>query len=500
MNILLIHPKLGKRDSPRFPLGLGYIAAVLCEAGHKVEAVDLNAQSELENGLSERIRNGKFDMVGLSAMITQFKEVKRLSSLIKNVTKTKIVLGGGLGSSVPELILQETDVDILVVGEGERTIVELVDRIEHQQSIADVDGIAYRDNGNYVKTPPRSYIEDLSSIPFPAWDLFPIEQYFQDVRANFPKRRMSVITGRGCPYRCSFCFHGIFGYKYRSRSSENLFKEIELLSKKYSIRGINFEDDTFILDRRRVDKICDLFARKNPKISWTCNGRANLIDKDLLKKMKLTGCVEIAYGIESGSQRVLNNIDKGIEVSKSREAIKLTWEAGIVPHGFMMLGIPGETYQTIQESINFCKEIGILAEFTIATPIPGTRLYQTAVEKGKIVSLKKLLEDWGNWFEEIPVNLTDIDSSELQRLKKQAEKEVYYSYIMKRKKHMVKMLLKEFKTKGVRAFVIRLFRGMRLIYRVSRGHGLSGVRKNTDSSSTTNNFAKILVNGYRKNP
>ncbi len=475
MNILLIHPKLGKTYNPRFPLGLGYIAAVLREAGHKVKVIDLNAQSELEGKFDQSIRNGKFNMIGLTAMITQFKEIKRLSCLIKNATKTKIVLGGGLGSSVPELIFQETDVDIIVVGEGERTVVELVEQLENQQPIRDVDGIAYCDKGEIFKTSPRSYIEDISSIPFPAWDLFPMKRYFQESNVNFPQRKMSVITSRGCPYQCSFCFHGIFGHKYRFRSAENLFEEIKLLSEKYEVEGIVFEDDTFVLNRKRINRICNFFDQYNPKVLWTCNARVDLVDKDLLIKMKSAGCKSIAYGIESGSQKILNTIDKGIEVSKSREVIKLTWEAGIVPHGFMMLGISGETRQTIKESINFCKETGIQAEFTIATPIPGTKLYQEAQNKGKIRSLKELLESWGNWLEEVPVNLTDIDVRELQRLKKRAEKEVYYSYIMKRKKHVIRMLLQEFRTKGVRAFVFRVFRGLRLMYRVSIGHGLSGI-------------------------
>lgn len=477
MNILLIHPKVGKTYYPRFPLGLGYIAAVLREARHKVKVIDLNAQDETEEKLKERIKTGEFDIVGLTAMITQFKEIKRISFLLKDISNVKIILGGGLGTVVPEMMLKETGVDIVIVGEGEKTVVEVAQRIENQQSIEDLNGIVYRENGNIIKTPSQKLIEGISSLPFPAWDLFPMEKYFQKAEVAFPRRSISIITSRGCPYRCSFCFHGIFGHRYRSRSPENVVEEIELLVKRYGVRGVKFEDDTFILDRQRICKICDLLIEKNIRLMWTCNGRVNLIDKDLLDKMKSAGCVAILYGIESGNQKILNNIDKGIEVSKAREVIRLTWETGIVPHGFMMLGMCGETRQTIQESINFCKEVRIPAEFTIATPAPGTRLYQEAIDRGKIDSLEKLVKGWDHWFEKVLVNLTDIPDNELIRLKKQAEKEVFGSYLKNRKKHLIGMLLKEIKINGVGALIIRLFRGLRLIFRVSSGRGLSGVRK-----------------------
>ena len=314
MNILLIHPKfLNETHSPRFPLGLGYIAAVLRDTGHTVTVIDLNAEDKSEGKLRKRIKTGQFDIVGLTAIITQFKQVKYLSSLIKDVSKAKIILGGGLANAVPELLLKETRVDIIVSGEGEKTVVELARRIETRQSIKDLNGVAYLHNGNIIKAPPQKFIEDISSLPFPAWDLFPMERYFRRAELGFPKRRMSVISSRGCPYCCSFCFHGVFGHRYRSRTPENMVAEIELLSKRYGVRGISFEDDTLILNWRRIYEICDLFLRKNLRLMWTCNGRTNLINKDLLDKMRRAGCVTIAYGIESGSQVLLDRINKQVK-------------------------------------------------------------------------------------------------------------------------------------------------------------------------------------------
>ncbi len=477
MNILLINPLLTSVQSePRFPLGLGYIASVLRDDGHDIKVIDANALKLSEDEIEKIINTFTFDVVGITGLITQFKQVQRYASIIKKTSNATVILGGGLASAAPEVVLSKTNVDIVVIGEGEKTASELFQAIKNGISLENMKGICFKKDGKLFRTEEQKGIEDVTSLPFPAWDLFPMDRYFTSVMC-MPNRRISIITSRGCPYHCTFCFHGIFGHRFRARTAENVAEEIELLSKRYGVRGINFEDDTFILDRQRVYEICDLLIKKNLKLIWTCNSRIDFIDNDLLNKMKSAGCVHIAYGIESGSQKILNNIGKGIEVTKARKIVKLTWETGIVPHGFMMLGIPGETRQTIRESINFCKEAGISAEFSIATPIPGTRLYQEAVNRGRIDSLEELVKNWGGWFEEVLVDLTNISKTELKNLKKRAEKEVFICFVRNRKKHLIRMLIREIKINGVEALMIRLLRGLRLIFRVSSGRGLSGIRK-----------------------
>lgn len=477
MNILLIHPKLSETSSPRFPLGLGYIAAVLRNAGHSLAVIDLNAQKESDSELEKRIRAGKFDMIALRAMITQFKQTKILASLINSVSKAKIVLGGGLGSAVPEFVLKETDVDIIVVGEGEKTAVEVAERIENQKSLAGQNGIVYRDNGNIIKTSPQSYIEDISSIPFPAWDLFPMGRYFQRAEMGFPKRKISIITSRGCPYHCSFCFHGIFGYNYRFRSAENIIEEIKILKMDYGVQGICFEDDTFFLVKNRILKLCDMLRSHNVDIAWTCSGRVNLVDRELLMKMKASGCTHISYGIESGCQEMLNKIGKNITIEQAERAIKDTWDCGIIPHGFMMIGHSGETIASIQKSIEFCKKVGIVAEFSITTPIPGTKLFNEALEFNRIKSIKELIVRWEHWFEDVVVNMTDFTDSQLIEMKKKAEKEVFINFLYRKQRYYLKMLLLELRINGFISVINRMLRGIRLLVYVTRNRGLSGIRR-----------------------
>jgi radical SAM superfamily enzyme YgiQ (UPF0313 family) len=471
MNILLIHPKLSHTYSPRFPLGLGYIASALRDEGHSIEVIDLNAQEELENCLGDRIRKGDFNLVGLTAMITQLKEVERLSSLIKNVSDSKIVIGGGLASAVPEMLLKKTQVDIVVTGEGERTICELIGRIENGQSITDIRGIAYRLNEKILKTPPRPYIENISSLSMPSWDLFPIERYFNNNLMCMPKRRMSVITSRGCPYQCTFCFHGIFGHQYRPRTAKDVFREMELLYQKYKVRGFVIEDDTFILDKNRVYQLCDLIIKNKLRIYWSCNARVDLVDEDFIRKIKNAGCVAISYGIESGNQAQLDKIRKGINLDQAYKAIKLTKKAGILVQGFVMLNIPGETVKTINDSINFCKKAGLQAEFTILTPIPGSKIYEEALN-ANIVTDEKLVENWGSWLDEVLANFSTLSDEALIAMKRRAESEIFRSVYKKNINDIFLMFFLEFKINGFFSLFKRVKRGLRVAMRAHKGLGL----------------------------
>jgi radical SAM superfamily enzyme YgiQ (UPF0313 family) len=471
MNILLIHPKLNYVPFPRFPLGLGYIASALRDVGHSIEVIDLNAQSELENCLGERIRKSNFDLVGLTAMITQFKEVKRLCSLIKDASGSKIVMGGGLASAVSEMLLKETKTDIVVMGEGEKTIVELAEKIAHGQSIKNISGIAYREGDSIIKNPLSGYIDDISSLSFPAWDLFPIERYFDDSAMCIPRRRMSIITSRGCPYQCTFCFHGIFGHHYRARTAEDVFQEIELLYQRYKVRGFVIEDDTFILDKNIVYQLCDLIIKNKLKIYWSCNARVDLVDEEFVRKVKSAGCVAICYGIESGNQMQLDKIKKGITLDQAYKTIKLTKKAGLLTHGFVMLNTPGETVETINDSISFCKKAGLQAEFTILTPIPGSKIYEEAV-KANIITNEKLVENWGSWLDKVLVNFSTLSDEALIGMKRKAESEIFKSFYKRNINDIFLMFFLEFKINGFFSLMKRLKRGLRVAMRAHKGLGL----------------------------
>jgi anaerobic magnesium-protoporphyrin IX monomethyl ester cyclase len=477
MNILLINPPLYGVDSePRFPLGLGYIASVLRNDGHSIQIIDANAFKLTDDQIVKMASSNKFDAIGLTGLITQFKQVQRLASIIKKTNfKTPIVLGGGLASAAPEVILNKTGVDIVVVGEGERTASELFQVIENGGRLENVSGLVFKNDDTILNTGPRKPIGEVSSLPFPAWDLFPMERYFNKSVMCMPKRWISIITTRGCPYQCTFCFHGIFGHRYRARTAENVFKEIELLHQKYGVTGFVFEDDTFVLDKKRIYGLCHLITESKLKIYWMCNARIDLVDEELVKKMKKVGCVIISYGIESGNQTQLDKIKKGITVEQAYKVIDMTKKAGILTHGFIMIGTPGETIGTINDSINFCKRAGLQAEFTFLTPIPGSRIYQDAVDtKTMKVTKDDLVENWGSWLNEVLVNFTNLSNEKLIELKRIAEKEIIIEYCKKNIKYILRMIILEFKINGYFAVLNRLKRGMKVFVRAQKGLDLRG--------------------------
>ncbi len=216
--------------------------------------------------------------------------------------------------------------------------------------------------------------------------------------------------------------------------------------------------------------MCDLIIEKRLKIYWTCNARVDLVDEELINKLKRAGCVKIAYGVESGNQVQLDKINKGITVEQAYRVIDMTKRAGIFTHGFIMLGIPGETSDTIKDSIAFCKKAGLHAEFTILTPIPGSKIYQDAVEsKTMKVETDELIENWGSWLNEVLINFTNLADDRLIELKRVAEREVFYSYYKRNIKYIVRMFILEFKINGFFAVLNRLKRGLKLIVRAKKG-------------------------------
>ena len=435
MKFLLINPVTGNQRGPAyFPLGLAYIAQVLLDQGHEVEVLDINAHRWSDDEVIGRLMNTDFDVAGITAMVTEYSSVRWLSRRIKEIyPQRKVILGGGLPTAFPKLILEKTPADIAVVGEGEVTIRELADRLAHGGSLDEVRGIWYRKGTDLRQTPPRDLIEDLDTVSFPARDLFPMEIYMQNpvpyLRAfNRDVVSTNIVSSRGCPYRCTYCFHGLWGHRFRARSAEDVVAEIKHLHDVWGVNGIFFMDDTFVLDRDRALEICDRLIDDSLSITWTASGRVNLVDPYLLERMRVAGCRVILYGIESGSQKILNEMRKGVKVDQARQAVLDTWAAGILPIGYLMIGMPSETRQTVEETVRFCNETGLISSFSYATPFPGTELHARAVAEGKIDpdDVDHLLEGWGEWNDEILVNLSQFSDEELASIRRRAERRIFW--------------------------------------------------------------------------
>jgi len=430
MKVTLINPPVREEKYPdQFPMGLGCIASVLLKAGHDVNIIDVNAQRFSKEEVQKKIESLDCDIVGIGSMITAYSYVKWLVSEIKKVKpEIKIVVGGGVCSAIPEQFMKWTETDIIVVGEGEETVVDLLNNIGNLKS---VKGIWYRDKNGVHANPPRELIKDVDSLPLPAWELFPMDIYLKNPEKDYKGKKMNVLAGRGCPFHCTFCWHN-FGYGNRIRSVDSIMEEIRQLQEKYGVDTIVFEDELFTVNRNILMEFCRRIKEQKIKLKWDAQSRVNTIDKEMLQTMKDAGCVCVGYGVESGSQKMLDAMKKGTTVEQGKKAIQAAKDAGIRFHVTFMVGIPGETKETIWETVAFCKELNIQhrIELFYATPFPCTPLYEYAKSKGLIKDEEDFISKLGD-AKNFLINLTDMTDEELVSLRNKAQKEAQPSFLAK---------------------------------------------------------------------
>ena len=341
------------------PLGLLYIAAVLEQAGHEVAAIDAAAQLYNVEKTVEEVLAFAPDVIGIGSFTVTFETCKKLGLGLKAaMPDVPIVLGSYHVTLLPEEAMANTQFDVGVLGEGEQTMLEVVEHYEGKRELTDIAGIVYRnDEDRLVFTKKRKKVRDLDRFPFPARHLLPPNIYRPvpvDEHA-FPK--FAMVTSRGCPHACAFCQKSRSGY--RSHSPKYVVDEIEHLVRDFGVRDIAFVDSLFCANKRRVHAICDEMIRRgiNKSVSWTCSSRVEVVDKPLLEKMKKAGCWRTRFGIESGSDRVLDFISKGITKKKIRAAITAAHEVGLRPKAFFMVGHMPDTRESIEETIEFAKSL-----------------------------------------------------------------------------------------------------------------------------------------------
>ena len=430
-NILLINPRLNAWSPNAWvPLGLTYIASVLEQAGYTVRIIDLNIRQLRKGKLAKEVERA--DIVGIGGMITEYSEVLRLIEFVKSVNQDlTVILGGVLATLKAKELLETSQADFAVMGEGERTIVSLVDAIQnYSYGLAGIKGIAYKHNHEVIVTGPVEHIADLDSNPHPARHLLNMDRYIMNHFRNLGMRSFSnirstnLITSRGCPYSCNFCFQGMWGHKLRARSPQNIVDEMILLIRDYNINGFFFADDSFMVNKKDLFELCKLINKNQLKVVWGCNGRIDLVTMELLRTMRGAGCLSIGYGIESGNQQVLDYIGKGITLSQIREAVKWTKQAGISIIGFFLIGMLGETKETINDTLKFARELDLdFSGFTLVHPFPGTRLYDSMLEAG---ITPKSITELGDWTLQVNANLTqDCTDAELTNYLNKAFLEFY---------------------------------------------------------------------------
>jgi len=375
------YPTGSHRHPPFIPLGIGYLAAILEKNGYNVTVIDCQAQKLTLNEVENELHKRKPDIVGVTSTTLTYKPALEIIKVAKKALPNCLaVIGGSHVTFWDHEALEECpQLDVVVRKEGEITFLELVQRVETGKSYREILGITYRKDGQIVKNADQPYLEDLDSLPFPAFHLFPLKQFNKYGNIIFP-----VMTSRGCVFWCEFCTAvRMFGRKYRMRSPKKVVDEIEYLYKKYGEKQYTFYDDAFTVDQARTEEICNEILRRGLKIKWDCETRIDMVSKDLLNKMKEAGCIAVWYGVEAGSQKVRDAMGKGISTQQTFNAFKWTKEAGLIAVASIILGFPGETKETAWESVKLLKkinpdEIGIY----IATPYPGTPMYDYVKKKG----------------------------------------------------------------------------------------------------------------------
>lgn len=384
MNIGLINPNK-KIKNPAIHLGLGYIASYALEVNNELNFSLLDTRVVKKREFNTFF-NKKFDLVGITASSQTFQEAKECADLlIQKHPALPICIGGPHASTFFEETLLNYPFDFAVFGEGEVTFSELIGFLNGEMPITEINGLIYKnEKGKIIKNPPRNIIKDIDRIPFPSYALFKMNRY--------PQHR--IITSRGCPYQCVFCnSHSIWTKKWRKRSAENTLKEIELLISAYSMKSFVFNDDSFNIDLERVEKICDYLISNVSGILWSASIRIDRINKNIAKKMHKAGCYNVSVGIESANNEVLKNIKKNISKEKISEGIQILRNAGIDVMGQFMIGNPGDTLKTIEESIEFAKKSNLNGvEFYTILPYKDTLIWEYANTYGKLLTDKPCFE------------------------------------------------------------------------------------------------------------
>ncbi len=430
------------------PQSLAALSAVLVKAGHEVEIWNQDVHHFRDEELTNFLDDRDFGLVGLG-MVAGYYPYRRLLGLSaavnasKNRDKFIYVLGGHGPSPEPEFFLKKSNANIVVIGEGEETIIELTEHLAGRKDLETIDGIVFKKNGEFVKTKKRQLIADINSLPMPAYELFPMEIY-RLVRApglQSTDFAIPMLSGRGCKFRCTFCYRLDKGL--RIRSNESIVEEIEYLKSRYRINYIMFTDELLMSSVERTIDLCNVFIKYKLNIKWSCNGRLNIALPGVMKKMKEAGCQAVVYGVESYNNEVLKIMKKGLNTDIISRGVQNTIDNGIAPWCGVMFGNVGETKEHLQNSVSFikkflCKEEQMRTIRPVA-PYPGSPLYYYAIEKGLLKDVEDFYENKLLNSDLLSVNFTNMSDEDFTAALCQANTEVVdywyseHSVIMKEK-------------------------------------------------------------------
>jgi radical SAM superfamily enzyme YgiQ (UPF0313 family) len=405
-----------------------YLGAVLEKAGHAVQLLDVDP--EYYSTLIDEIKEFNPDLIGLSFMTVTYERALHLMQKLKKELPDVTYCCGGVHPTIrPMETMDEFGVDFLAIGEGEETIIEVCEKLEKKESLAGVKGVVYRENGKIINNGRRDLIKDLDTIPFPARHLLDLRPYLKPpgiIRGAAAKNQTTMMTSRGCPFRCIYCgSHNMWGHRTRRRSVKNVVDELEHLNKKYGVTGVYFCDDTFTLNSKWVREFCHELKRRKLNIKWAGHARVDEPDEGLLTEMRDAGLVQLDFGVENGSEKILKILGKGGRADRA-EVIKKSFEVcrklGIRTLSTFIIGSPEETREDIQESYNMAKELNAdYTTFYYLSPYPGTEIYKMAIKNGWLRADIPFSQLWAHRQPELPIMSITFEKHELAKIRRKLQ-------------------------------------------------------------------------------
>lgn len=427
MKILVINISLRPKSPVKmFPVGLAYVMTAIKNAGYLFDFIDIDCHRPTEEAFDNAIQKDAYDVICFGCIVTGFSIVKKLARKLRAFhPKATIIAGNTVASSIPQLLLEKTNVDIAVMGEGDITIVNLMNALCKKQHLSTVPGIYYRENGKFFKNSDSPLIEDLDRLPIIDYSLFDTETYISnayDVEVASGKtpekveRSMYVNSARGCIGSCTFCYHAFQGKRYRTRSPESILKEVSFLIDKYRINKVALSDELTFFNKKQTLAFAEAIITSGLKFTWGCQCRANLFDSEddlqIIHKMKEAGCVSAFYSLETADPTILKAMNKKITVEQFLKQTALFYKAGMPVNTSLVFGYPQESAESIAKTFDVCIEAGIYPSIGFLLPQPGSGMYDYALGKGLIEDEEAYLEIIGDR-QDLYLNLTQMPSEVL---------------------------------------------------------------------------------------
>ena len=421
MKVILINPRnklflKGENDFSMFPMGLASIASVIRENGFEMKVIDADTNNITPEQIAKTFTDDDVALVQINAGNSLYYAMDVIKEIRKQ-SNAKIITGGALAYSIPERILKETEADIVVMGEGEEIVIELLTLLKKGESIKKVKNIYYKEEDKINGSDEIATIKDLDKLPFPAWDLFNVEDYIHKPAIYYGKRCLPMVTSRGCPFSCKYCFPN-HGRIWRTRSVDKIILEMKLLKEKYNIDGIQFLDDNFLINKKKIEDMCREIKKEKLDLKWACQARADSITYDYIKMIMDAGCRKIRLGVESGSERMLKLMNKNLTLKQVYSALDVLIKLKMKLRVGFILGMPNETKQDALETYKLVKYINKHKGYISIGyyyPLPKSEWYEYALERG---FKERTLNEWAEQDKTkgFELNSSQMSDKELKRM------------------------------------------------------------------------------------